>query len=86
MLSLQSLYGLEKSIFVFLKRTIVRKSSTYRELRGFLSLLDNAVFSEIIRSHTERFNMDRKGAVANLIHSGPKKELLSVGAIGLEEV
>jgi hypothetical protein len=66
---------LGQEFFGTLDSLTIGKSSTFRELQGFRLLLDDVNFGKLVQGRTTRFNMDSKGAVANLIHSGPVREL-----------
>jgi hypothetical protein len=53
----------------------IGKSSTFRELKGMWEVLSRSTVIDAIREKTVRFNMDSTSAVANLVHSGPVREL-----------
>ena len=55
--------------------SIIGKSSTFRELTGLLLMMQNPSVVELIQSRTVRFNLDSKGAIVNLLKSGPVRNL-----------
>lgn len=54
---------------------VIGQSSTFRELQGFIHMLEDPVFTLQLKGRAVRFNMDSRSAIANLIHSGPVKTL-----------
>ena len=55
--------------------SVIGKSSTYRELKGVILALENPLLSNLLSGKAVRFNLDSKCAIANLVHSGPVRDL-----------
>lgn len=54
---------------------VIGRSSTYRELQGFLLMLQHTDMILLLRGKTVRFNLDSQCAIANFLHSGPVQTL-----------